>query len=312
MFTHNQSRGIEIEYWFIPVDVIMIICTGFVIFVSLIVLLITMFDKTNRTISMILLWNSLIAEMVFACVMCSMAIFSFENDRKQIEYEDCLCIFRGYMSYAISAVRSHSYFLHSIYRYMIILHPSNRYFQSQRFQLCLIIFTWFISLIHPFPFLLTNQIEYNFSNQVCHIPFEKPLSIFYTCLFAYLNPLTMIAIIYLKLVQYIRRMNQLITPVNQYLRIQREFVMVRRIVMLLSVLITLGLPYTIFFLMSFFTSPPRYYFRWAFLSVDVSLACVIVVLLQFSDSIKQFWNEFVHRFSSRKLIKSVYERNSRV
>ena len=107
----------------------------------------------------------------------------------------------------------------------------------------------------------------------------------------------MIAMIYLKLVQYVRRMNQLITPVNQYLRIQREFVMVRRIVMLLSVLITLGLPYTIFFLMSFFTNPPRYYFRWAFLSVDVSLACVIIVLLQFSDSIKQFWNQIVEKWT---------------
>lgn len=294
MPVRNQSRDIHTEFWFIPVDVMMIICTGFVVVVSLIVLFITIFDKTTRTISTILLWNSLFAEMLFACVMFSMAIYSFENDRQRIDYNDCLCIFRGYMSYALSAVRSHSYLLQSIYRYMIILYPSNRYVQSERLQIGLILFTWLISLIHPFPFILTNQIEYNSVNQVCHVPFEKPFSIFYTCSFAYLNPLIIIATIYLKLVRYIRRMNQLITPVNQYIRIQREFVMVRRIVMLLIVLITLGLPYTIFFLMSFFTDPPKYYFRWAFLSVDVSLAGVIVVLLQFSDSIKIFWNQIVH------------------
>lgn len=295
----NISKSIDNEFWFIPVDILMIVCTGFVVIIALVFFLITILDKNNRTNSMILLWNSLIAELIFACVMCSMAIFTLRNDLQQIEYKDYFCIFRGYLSYSISAVRSHSYLLQSIYRYMTIIYPTNSSFQSQRIQFLLIILTWLISLIHPFPFLFPNQIEYNLANQVCHMSFEKSSSyIFYTCFIAYLNPITIIIILYFKLVQYVRRMNQFITPVNQYIRIQRELIMVRRIVMLLIVLITLGLPYTIFFFMSFFTKPPKYYFRWAFLSVDVSLACIIIVLLQFSDSMKKLLPKWTLTFTN--------------
>src|SRR5205823_1097600 len=99
-----------------------------------------------------------------ASIMFSMSLFTLENDIKQIEYEDSYCIFRGYMSYAISAVRSHSYLLQSIYRYISIIYPYNFYWRSGRFQFLLICLTWIISIIHPFPFLFTNQIKYNVDN----------------------------------------------------------------------------------------------------------------------------------------------------
>jgi hypothetical protein len=118
------------------------------------------------------------------------------------------------------------------------------------------------------------------------MPLQTSLYIFYTCFLAYLNPVTLIIIIYFKLVRYVQKKSKQITPVNQLVRLRRELKMVRRIIMLLIVLITLGLPYTIFFIISFFTDPPKYHFRLAFLSVDISLACIIIALCQFTDPIK--------------------------
>jgi hypothetical protein len=280
----------------------MIICTSFVVIVALIFLIIIIFDKTFRTIPMMLLCNSFLSELIFGCIMLSMAIFTLKNDLKQIKYEDSFCIFRGYMSYSISAVRSHSYLLQSIYCYISIIYPSNLNFQSFYFQFLLICLTWFISLIHPLPFLLTNKIKYNVDNQVCHMHFQSSLFIFYTCFLAYLNPITIIIIIYFKLVRYVQKMNKIITSFNKLLRAQRELMMVRRIIMLLIVLITLGLPYTIFFLMSFFTNPPKYYFRIAFLSVDLSLACVIMALFQFTNSIKIFLKKKVNKWTNQLIL----------
>jgi hypothetical protein len=94
-------------------------------------------------------------------------------------------------------------------------------------------------------------------------------------------------------------MNKQMTPVNQLLRAQRELNMVRRIVILVIVLITLGLPYTIFFFMSFFTNPPKYHFRIAFLSVDISLACVIIASFQFTDPIKTFIMEKMSKWTNQ-------------
>ncbi|CAF1359120.1 unnamed protein product [Adineta steineri] len=296
----NTSIEITTESWFIPIDIVMIICTGSVALFALIFLLIIIFDKTCRTVSMILLCNSFLSEIIFACVMLSMVIFTLQNDIKQISHQDPHCIFRGYMSYAISAVRSHSYLLQSIYRYIKVVYPSQRFFQSAHFQILLICLTWIISIIHPFPFLFTNQITYNNHNQVCHMALHLYPFIFYTCFLAYLNPITMIIIIYFKLVRYIQEMSKVVTPVNQLLRAQRELKMVRRIVLLVIVLITLGLPYTIFFFMSFFTYPPQYHFRIAFLFVDVSLVFVIIALFEFTDPIKIFSSPLTLHFSQHK------------
>jgi len=301
MTFNNNSIKVNIESWFIPMDILMIICTGFVVIVALIFVIIIILDKTFRTVPMMLLCNSFLSELIFGCIMLSMAIFTLKNDLKQIEYEDSFCIFRGYMSYSISAVRSHSYLLQSIYSYISIIYPSNINYQSFRFQFLLICLTWFISIIHPLPFLLTNQIKYNVDNQICHMHFQSSLFIFYTCFLSYLNPITIIIIIYFKLVRYVQKMNKVIIPTNQLLRAQRELIMVRRIIILVIVLITLGLPYTILFLMSFFTDPPKYYFRIAFLSVDLSLACVIMALFQFTDSIKIFLIQKINKWTFQLL-----------
>ena len=288
MTLSNTSLEITIELWFIPIDTLMIICTGFVVIFSLIFLFIIALDKTCRTISMILLCNSFLSEIIFGCIMFSMAIFTLKNDLKQIEYQDSLCIFRGYLSYAISAVRSHSYLLQSIYRYITVIYPSHRFCQSTCFQILLICLTWIISIIHPFPFLFTNQITYNVDSQVCHMPLQTYSFIFYTCFLSYLNPIILIIVIYFKLIRYVQEMNLIVTPVNQLLRAQRELKMVRRIVILVIILVILGLPYTILFIISFFTNPPKYHFRIAFLFVDVSLAFVIIALFQFTDPIKTY------------------------
>lgn len=297
----NNSLEISNEWWFIPMDMIMIICTSFVVLISFLFILLILFDKKSRSVSTMLLSNSLISELIFASVMLSMSIFTLENDIKKLEYEDNLCIFRGYMSYSISSVRSHSYLLQSIYRYISVIYPSNSFYQTYHFQFILICLTWFLSLIHPLPFILTKQIKYNVNNQVCHMSLNNSFYIFYTCFFAYLNPITIIIIIYFKLVRYVQRMTRIITPVNQLLRIKRELKMVRRIIILLFVLITLGLPYTIFFFISFFTNPPIYHFRFAFLSVDVSLACVIIALFQFTYPIKSFLLQKFNQWTNQSI-----------
>lgn len=89
-------------------------------------------------------------------------------------------------------------------------------------------------------------------------------------------------------------MSRLVTPVNLLVRAQREVKMVRRIVMLVIFLIALGLPYTVFFTSAFFIEPYRYHFRVAFLSVDISLVCVIIALVQFNDPVNNFLIKRIH------------------
>ena len=92
--------------------------------------------------------------------------------------------------------------------------------------------------------------------------------------------------IYFKLVRYVRQMNKNVTSVNILFRAQRELRMVRRTVILVSILFILCFPYAMFIFISFFTSIPKYHFRIAFLFIDISVVFVMIALFQFNDLIK--------------------------
>jgi hypothetical protein len=62
--------------------------------------------------------------------------------------------------------------------------------------------------------------------------------------------------------------------------------MVRRIIILLFILLTPGVPITLFFVLSFFDMAPQYHSRIGYFFVDISLLCVMIVLFQFTDSLK--------------------------
>ncbi|CAF4074128.1 unnamed protein product [Adineta steineri] len=81
-------------------------------------------------------------------------------------------------------------------------------------------------------------------------------------------------------------MNKRVTLVNKLLRAQRELKMVSRIVILTSIFLILGIPYTIFVFMGYFTSPPKYHFRIALTFIEISLVFVMIALFQFTDPIR--------------------------
>jgi hypothetical protein len=72
-------------------------------------------------------------------------------------------------------------------------------------------------------------------------------------------------LIYLKSVRHVKQMNRRVTPANTFYRSRRELKMVRQIVMLFIGVAPIGVPYTIFILISVFTIPPKYHFRIAYI-----------------------------------------------
>ena len=264
----------------------MIICTILVTILATFALLIIILDKTCHTVPMLLIANSCLAAFVFGCSLLSMCIFTLENDLKQIPYQDSLCVFRGYLFYTSGGALDYSYFLQSAYRYIIVVYPNRLFYQSFRFQSFLICLTWILDLIYPFVFIFTGNIIYNVNNQICQLPLQLSFSVFYIICYGCVIPVLMIMFIYLKLVRYVKGMSKRITPVNTLSHAQRELKMVQRIVILVMIFLTLGMPYVIFFFISFFTNTPKYHFRIAFIFMDIALVFVMISLFQFTDPLK--------------------------
>jgi hypothetical protein len=167
-----------------------------------------------------------------------------------------------------------------------VVYPARLNYQSARFQIFLICLTWICGIIYPIPILVTDQIKYDVDNQTCAIPLRLSFLTLINVCCAYMIPLGALVFIYIRMVRYIKRMSERVTPVNTLSRAQRELKMIVRIMRLLSILLSFGLPYTIFMVMSFFNREPKYDFRIVYISLDASLAFAMIALFQQTDPVK--------------------------
>jgi hypothetical protein len=247
---------------------------------------------------MMLVANSCLAELIFAINLLGMALFTLDNDLKQIQYQNALCIFLGYMTYVSGPLQNYSYLLQAIYRYLVVVYPARLNYQLARFQIFLICLTWVCAIIYPISIVFTDQIKYDVDNQICQIPSCLSFLIIFCACYNYMIPIGSIMFIYFHMIRYVKQMSTRVTPINTLSRAERELKMIVRIIRLVSILLTLGIPYMVFLLMSFFNSAPKYDFRIAYIFINASLALVMIVLFQNTDPVMIFLMKKINRRSN--------------
>jgi hypothetical protein len=120
VFISNLTRT-TIESWFIPFDILMVVCTVTVIIFATFFLIIITLDKTCHTVPMMLIANTCLSALVLGCSMLSLCMFMLQNDLRQIAYQDSLCIIRAYIDYVSCALLIYSFLLQSLYRYLSVV-----------------------------------------------------------------------------------------------------------------------------------------------------------------------------------------------
>ncbi|CAF1243817.1 unnamed protein product [Adineta steineri] len=235
---------------------------------------------------MMLSANSCLAVFVMGICMLSFNTFTLQNDLKQIDYQDSLCVLRGYIGYSTCAIANYSFLLQALFQYTTAVYPHYLFYQSVRSQILLIIITWIIGYTYPLEFLLRDEIIFNVDNQICQIPMKLSFSIIYMSFCIFIIPILVIMFIYIKLIRYVKKISKRVVSANILFRAQRELKMIRRTVILVTILSTICAPYQTLIIISLFTEPPKYHFRIAYVFLDLSLLCVIIVLFQFTDPVK--------------------------
>lgn len=297
--TSNNISMVTIESWFVPLDILMILCTSVALLLSLIFLSIIIFDRTCHTVPMLLIGHSCLSELFFSSIMFSSALFTLVNDLQRTHTFDFPCVMRGYLGYVVTFLQNYSYLLQAIYRYVTVVHPTRIFWRSTRVQLLLICLIWMFGFVCTMPYILTNQIEYHPDDQICQMPLRLSFLSLYNAFCVYLLPVGGIVIVYLSLLRYVRQMHRHITPMSTLSRADRELKMVRRIVILVNGLATIGIPYALFVFWGCFGPPPKYHFRIAYIFIDVSLAFVMIALLQFTEPLRARIVKTFHRRANR-------------
>jgi hypothetical protein len=242
--------------------------------------------------------NSCVAEILYGSSMLSIAVFTLQNDIKHRAFQDKLCTFRDYLGFLGTALLLYSFTLQAFYRYIIVVYPTCISWQSIRVQGILVCFSWLFCIISLLPWLLMGTATYNVDNQACILPFRLSVPIIYNVTLVYLIPVSIIILIYFKLVRYVHQMSTHSTLSAQTLQqARRELVVVRRVIITISILLILGIPYTTFVLISFVTKPPKYYYRIALFFSDLSQSFIIIVLFKFSKPVMDILRKF-RRMSS--------------
>lgn len=286
MTTLNASQLAINEAWFVPIDILNIICLSLTILLALLFLLIIIYDKTCHTIPMMLIANSCATELLLSSTILWMTKFTLQSDLTQNTIPDSLCIYRGYIVYVIYCAQNYSYLLQAIYRYITVVYPTRLFWQSKHVQVSLILLVWVTSIIYAFPHIFVGEIVYRVDDQTCQLPLHLSLISVYNVIYAYILPVHGIIFIYLKLVRYVKEMSKHVTPTNVLSRAQRELRMVYRIVILISTLLVLSIPYATFTFMGYFTQPPKHHFRIAYIFVCMSLMIIMLILFNGTDPVR--------------------------
>ncbi|CAF1280407.1 unnamed protein product [Adineta steineri] len=230
--------------------------------------------------------NSCLSEFILTNTLFWAGIFTLINDLQQIQHKDSFCVFRCYLIHCGCFLQGHSYLLQAIYRYIKIIYPSRLSWQSRQNQLLLIGTIWILAFVHAIPFLFFDGIVYNVHNQVCQMVLGFYFLMIYMRFTDYILPMILIMLVYFKLLRYVKKMSKRVTSTNTLSRAQRELKMVRRTVIMITSIITVGFPFTLFMIMSFFDSAPKYHFRIIFLFGSASIVVIMIILFQFIDSLK--------------------------
>ncbi|CAF1085154.1 unnamed protein product [Adineta steineri] len=282
----NDSTLMETESWFLPFDIIGIISTSLSIILGLLYLFIVIKHKTYSPVQLLLVCNSSVAVILFSCVLLNMAIFTLQHDlQHSSEKTISLCVILGFLSFVTDGLQNYSYLLTAMYQYISVVYPNKIIWRTVKFQFYLVIVIWIVCIIDMVPVLLTGQISYNSDNQVCQIPLRLSVSVIYVGAIIYMIPNFGIVAVYIKLTRYVHQMSFRTISNNTIFHARRELRLLKRTFVLSNTLIVIGIPYMIFNYISFFTPPPKYYFRIAYICVDISVLMVVIIGYCFTPNI---------------------------
>ena len=292
---NSNTTPIAVEPWFIPFDLLTLVCLILTIILDCLFICIIILDKACHTARMILIANTCFTELLAAINALFMNIFTLQNDLQRLHYYDSLCLFRGYLTPSTCAMIIYSFLLQAIHRYSTVVYPARLFWQSRKTQIIFICASLLFCVLYPLAFLFTGQIIYNVDNQNCQLVVELGFPMIFVAFCAYGIPLSTTIFLYRRLVVYVKAIRNRVTPANVLFRASRELKMMQQTVIFLSILLALGMPYVIFLLISFFTTPPKYHLRIGYIFIETSFLFLVIAIFYFTDPLKASMKKILHR-----------------
>ncbi|CAF1403863.1 unnamed protein product [Adineta steineri] len=258
----------------------------FASFISGIIFLIIMYHlcynhvKREDKITVVLCGQIYLAILINALILISMNVRSMLGDLYNQSFDSSWCIVSGYLAIVMLGMLYMTFVNQAFYRLIRIVYSQNRWFQSLKLYIMLpIIEIIVVTCILLCVLIPLNEMIYLPNDHFCTISFTNIPGILSAAVVAYICPFCCILFIYIHITRFIHRQGNTQTLVIKQ-RQSRDLLIIRRILIIVSFLLILGIPgMTLIFM--FIITGEEYLLlaRIVFLPVSVSEAGLSIALL---------------------------------
>ncbi|CAF2980857.1 unnamed protein product [Rotaria sp. Silwood2] len=300
--TKNATNSYPL--WYFLNDSLMIIGNIIGIFFAFIfIFTIIRLDHPSYSISNLIACNTCLAVGLTSTIMLINACYALTSDFRGIGYVDSFCTLRGTLLTLLYIYMYTSFCLKAFNRLRCIVYYTNPLLTSYRCLLIVILFQWLLTILLFLVIILTDGIDYDWGSHLCFIPITKTYQFIYMMIIYYISML-FISSIYIYILYYVLHL-----PLLERYRRKRQLALLRRILVLLTMLIIPGL-LSSFLLVRwiFFGTIPFYSFKISTLFDTFGhTGAVITIFVSHTKIRRQYYRRKPIRIN--KVIKKVQQEN---
>ncbi|CAF1140481.1 unnamed protein product [Adineta steineri] len=236
--------------------------------------------KRKDKITIVLCGHIYLESLIYSSMLISISVRSILGDLYNQSFDSSWCIFSGYLAMILLGMLYLNFLNQAFYRLIRIA-----YFQNKRLQsVKLYVILPFIEIIILTCILLCiliplDGVTYLPNDHFCYPSFTNIPSILSVAVVVYIGPFCCISFIYMYITRFISRQGNIQTLVVKQ-RQSRDLLIMRRILIIVSLLLILGIPaMTLIFMFIVTGEANPLILRIAFLPVSASQTGLSVALL---------------------------------
>ena len=142
----------------------MLLCSLMGLICAFIFISILIIDRQCRTMTTLLVLNSVIAGFVVNIVCTCQALYQLTTNE-----QDHLCVFRGFLLHVTCGLFYHTFSIQALYRLFVTIPVRRQYLRSKRIIMLMVLLQWLISLTFGLPILLDDRIKFQADSRICQV-----------------------------------------------------------------------------------------------------------------------------------------------
>jgi hypothetical protein len=190
------------------------------------------------------------------------------------------CQIRSYLAHVCLCAVYYSFVLQAIFRLFRIVFFKHRILQSFGVCILAIITQWIISFLFILPTLLLNDFQYLPHEYNCWTPFENVRGLLYLIVIIYGTSTSIISSIYMYIIRYVQKTNS--TQQRRQNANKRDLNILKRIVILVTVVVGLGFPTIVvifIYIITNYVVPSAYHIEGISLASGAFIASISLIFV---------------------------------